>query len=402
MSLEPRTGEPFTPSQIDAIVDAASDLGFRHRVLASVVPYTGLTASELSHLRKDWRRITDPESRKCVITVPLASPCTGTLRTKPSGRRIEEREKPCWLCQDEGEWTPAGDCRHRTIPVGEPVTREVLSLCFDEYEMTSLPFTISSNFYEWMDDIAKRAGLSRRFGFKELRRSYGALLIRKGFTSEEVADYLGLAERHKARPIYEMIGEPVDWDTRQAHRVSDAELIKALNRLAAQLGRPPRMSDIDEKFEYSYVPLYDHFGGIHNALEAAGIGQLERNPPGIPQFELIEEIQRLADVLGHPPMAKEMDEDGDYSSDPYYEVFGSWDDALKEAGYDPNDTKRFEKKRIDRKCLLTELHRLAAELNKLPSKADITNKGKYSYKPYRREFGGLRNAWDAAGLCHSH
>lgn len=400
MSRERRSAEPLTLQQLDDLIDAAADMGFRYRLIVEVIPYTGLTFSEFCHLRKDWRRATGPDSDMFNIVIPLGSPCAGTLRTEPSGRDIEALEEPCWLCRDRGEWEPIGECRHRTIPVAQQTARDALNLCFDRFEMDSLPFTVSSNFYQWMDKLADKAGLSRKFGFKALRQTYGTILIRKGFTSSEVANYLGLSERFKTESLYEALDEPVDWDRRPAHRLSDTELIEALQRLTGRLNRPPMMKDIEEHLEYSYKPFYNHFGGLENALEAAGIDISEHNPQAIPREELVGELQRLADVLGHPPQGRDMREEGEYGQGVYNRHFESWDTALEAAGLDPNNVPRYESKRIGREALIEELRRLADELGR-PPKQDDLQQGKYSYQPYYSMFGGIKQARKIAGVTNS-
>jgi len=400
MTGEIRSAEPLTPRQLEALLDVASDMGFRYRLIIEVVPYTGLTVSEFCHFREDWRRYTDRDSDAFNISVPLGSPCAGTLRTEPSGRRLEVMEEPCWLCEKRGEWRPSGKCRHRMIPVREEATRDVLNLCFDRYGMDSLPFTVSSNLYQWMDELSARAGLSREFGFRALRRTFGAILIRKGFTSEEVAKYLGLSERHKTKSLYDAVDEPVDWSTRATHSLSDAEVIEALQRLTSRLGRRPMMDDIEKRFEYSYKSVYNHFGGLHDALDAAGIDVPERHPQAIPREELLAELRRLAEQLGHPPLSTEMEEQGEHGMSIFFDHFESWDAAVEAAGLDPEDLPFTGSREIGREALLRELRRLAEELGKPPQKIDLRKEGQFSYQPYYSMFGGIQKAREAAGVGH--
>lgn len=400
MSGEIRSADPLTSSQLEALIDAASNMGFRYRLIVEVIPYTGLTFSEFCHLREDWRRFTNSDSDDFNIAVPLGSPCTGTLRTEPSGRSLEEMEEPCWLCGEEGEWQPTATCRHRIIPVAEESARDALSLCFDRYGMDSLPFTPSSNFYQWMEELSARAGLSRTFGFRALRRTFGAMLIHKGFTSEEVVEYLGLSARHKTRPLYDAVGEPVDWETRAVHSLSDAEVIEALQRFCTRLNRCPMMDDIEEDFEYSYQTLYNHFGGLHNALDAAGLDVPERHPQAISREKLLAELRRLAETLGHPPLSSEMAEQGEYSKSLFFDRFENWDAAIEAAGLDPEKVPHAAPKKIGRDNLLQELRRLSDELEKPPQIADLKREGRYSYQPYYSMFGGIKQAREAAGVGH--
>jgi hypothetical protein len=400
MSGEIRSAEPLTPRQLEALVDVASDMGFRYRLIVEVIPYTGLTLSEFCHFREDWCRYTDIDSDAFNISVPLGSPCAGTLRTEQSGRQLEVIERPCWLCQNEGEWRAAGKSRSRMIPVLEEATRDILNLCFEQYGMDSLPFTVSSNFYHWMDELSAKAGLSREFGFRALRRSFGTTLIRKGFNSEEVAKYLGLSTRYKTKSLYDAVSEPIDWSTRTTRSLSDAEVIEALQRLTARLDRRPMTDDIENHFEYSFKAIYNHFGGLHAALDAAGIDVPERHPQAIPREELLAELRRLAEQLGHPPLSSEIEEHGQYSKSVFFTHFESWDAVIEASGLDSEDLPNECDRQIGREALLRELQRLAEELGKPPRRLDLKKKGRFSYQPYYTMFGGIHKAREAAGVSH--
>jgi len=54
--------------------------------------------------------------------------------------------------------------------------------------------------------------------------------------------------------------------------------------------------------------------------------------------------------------------------------------------------------KITRDELLTELHRLANELDKVPTREEMNEHGKYSRSPYDRVFGGWNDALEEAGL----
>lgn len=52
--------------------------------------------------------------------------------------------------------------------------------------------------------------------------------------------------------------------------------------------------------------------------------------------ELREEIDRLVEELGRIPTQIDVHEHCTYSKAPFIRVFGSWNEAVKEAGYEPN------------------------------------------------------------------
>ena len=56
----------------------------------------------------------------------------------------------------------------------------------------------------------------------------------------------------------------------------------------------------------------------------------------IAREDLLKAIRDLADELGEPPTRKQMNEQGRYSAQPYYNTFDGWNDALRAAGFDPH------------------------------------------------------------------
>ena len=110
--------------------------------------------------------------------------------------------------------------------------------------------------------------------------------------------------------------------------------------------------------------------------------------------ELLTEIQRLTDELGEPPTTKEMNERGKYDVTTFVNIFGSWSNALEEAGFDR--PKRGSK--INQEDLIDELQRLAADLDKPPTVAEMDEIGEYSSVTYHNRFGSWNDALEAAGL----
>ncbi len=390
MGDEHRSTEPLTPDQLEAVVEAASCLSYRHRLLSHIIPYSGLTLSEFTHLRRNWIVYSDRDDPDSItIHVPEQSPCAGTTRFEPySGKRIETRCKSCYQCQPNGVWTPEAPSRVRSIPVHEEIAVEAMSLWFDRYD--SIPFTGTGTPYKLMDDIKEEAGLSRDFGFTALRKTFAVLLISKGFESDTVAELMGMPERNRSmlRPLYEIADQPVDWEENPSF-VSDSDLLDELRRLTDKFGYPPRREQISKRGKYAYETYYHRFGGLEEAFRAAGIEPPEGR---IRREELTKELQRLTDELGHPPTKAELVEQGEYSYDPYRERFGSLDEALEAAGIE------IQNGRIPREELLEELRRLSDNLGHPPTVTEIEDRGEYTYSTYLDRFGGVDEAREAAGL----
>ena len=169
------------------------------------------------------------------------------------------------------------------------------------------------------------------------------------------------------------------------------ELIDELHRLAGKLGHTPRVKDIKQKGRYSYTPYRNNFGSWNEALRDAGF-EPNKTSREISRKDLIEELLRLAEKLGESPRKREMDDIGEYSYTAYRNEFGTWNEALLEAGLEPNT------KEIPRKDLLDALEDLAETLERVPRVNDMRHKGRYSPSAYQDEFGSWNNALRAGGF----
>lgn len=115
------------------------------------------------------------------------------------------------------------------------------------------------------------------------------------------------------------------------------DFIEDLQRVASELGEPPSASQYNEHGQYSKSALYSQFDGISDAREAAGLdGSDQRGGHNKPSRKaLLEAIHELHDELGRPPRRNEMLERGEFSESPFRTEFGSWGQAVVEAGYEP-------------------------------------------------------------------
>lgn len=183
---------------------------------------------------------------------------------------------------------------------------------------------------------------------------------------------------------------------RSGQRISDEDLLKELNRLADKLGHTPTIQDLREHGQFSISPYKDHFGSWNEALETADLKPNTGPSNPIPRTDLIDELQRLGDNLGYPPTQSDMNEYGAYSTSTYERAFNSWMDALDKAGFDQSDLR--SRKRISEKTLLNELKRLNNELGHPPTTDEMKNCGQFSVPTYRNRFGSWADALKEAGL----
>lgn len=169
------------------------------------------------------------------------------------------------------------------------------------------------------------------------------------------------------------------------------ELLDGLHQLTAEIGHPPTTAEMGHDGKFGIGAYQRHFGTWNNALEAAGY-----NPHvliDIPEPDLLNELERVHNHLGRSPTREEFVELAAYSAQPYAAQFGSWNDALREAGLPV--VKRHS---ILKTELIEELQRVAGKLDESPSIAQMKKYGKYYPTLYTKRFGTWNQALRSAEL----
>ncbi len=185
-----------------------------------------------------------------------------------------------------------------------------------------------------------------------------------------------------------------DISDRTPDRISENQLIEELKRLGKELGQTPRTRDMIEKGQFSINPYERAFGSWTNALHEAGYEANQRKE--IPEEELISELQRVGDIVGRPPVNSDLMEYSEFSLRLYYNRFESLPGARRAAGFPANVGRPGQ--RISKRELLSEIGRVREKLGHPPSRDELTEHGKYSRAPYERVFGSISAAREAAGF----
>jgi hypothetical protein len=179
--------------------------------------------------------------------------------------------------------------------------------------------------------------------------------------------------------------------------ISKAEISEEITRLARR-GKPPSTSRMDSEGQFSARICADRFGSWNTAVRAAGYEPLSEAEK-ITQEDLLNEIKRLQNELGRPPSTKDMVESGKYTASVYFFRFESWNTAVREAGFSPNEQIMDpENQQIPASELLEELHRVADVVGDRPTIEDMSERGDYSTKPYMNRFGSWNKAIEHAGF----
>lgn len=123
--------------------------------------------------------------------------------------------------------------------------------------------------------------------------------------------------------------------------VSDEKLLEEIRRLASN-GNPPTRRQMSEDGKWHGNTVVHRFGTWNDAVRAAGF---EVNNKPVPDEKLLEEIRRLASNET-PPRQTDMDEDGGWSANTVINRFGTWNNAVREAGFEANLVDEYSKKEL--------------------------------------------------------
>lgn len=113
---------------------------------------------------------------------------------------------------------------------------------------------------------------------------------------------------------------------------TDREVLEDIRRVSDD-GEPPtvRKYNIDGLYSLKGT-IEDRFGSWKQAVARAGFTPRRMGDP-VPEDELLSELDSVKNRLGIIPKYDDMLEHGDYDPTTYERRFGSWFDALIEAGY---------------------------------------------------------------------
>lgn len=135
------------------------------------------------------------------------------------------------------------------------------------------------------------------------------------------------------------VGLAAPSESRQT-QYSDPDLREHLRAVAADLGRPPTVDEMNAMEGPSALTYQYRFGSWGTALKEAGLDPSTVPSQGLSDEELVADLQALADELDTTPTQRDMRERGSHSPTTYARRFGSWNDALRAANLTPNLTRR--------------------------------------------------------------
>lgn len=217
------------------------------------------------------------------------------------------------------------------------------------------------------------------------------------------ADAIRERGRYPLSQIYSKFGDidsaldAANIDKEVRSPISKDQITAEISRLATD-GTPPTVDQMDAEGSYSARICGDRFGTWNDAVRAAGY-EPSRVSTEYSDDELLNEIEHLAEEFGRPPTTREMIEHGKYTASVYFRRFDSWNDAVSEAGYIPHKERREGgNQRIPMSELLDEIETVADEVGGRPTAEDMLEYGAYSITPYVSRFDSWNNALERAGF----
>ncbi|MFB6225503.1 MAG: homing endonuclease associated repeat-containing protein [Candidatus Paceibacteria bacterium] len=181
-----------------------------------------------------------------------------------------------------------------------------------------------------------------------------------------------------------------------SQRISDEDIIRAINRLGGELNRPPMSSDMRKSGIYSPSAITNHFPDYHTALLVAGYNheEIEKYKHGkVTENELIDSINTLSVEIGRPPTSTELDNKTDYSYTTYIRYLGnSIKEILKKAGFDETeiqDRKIGYENTVDKETLIDDVKRIASDTEGCLKFTHIHKEGEYNFFKYYKHLGKI-------------
>jgi hypothetical protein len=174
-------------------------------------------------------------------------------------------------------------------------------------------------------------------------------------------------------------------------RYTKEELLEKLQEASQKLGNSFKAKDFKVLTGIDYHAVSRAFGSWHDAMIEAGLAPLSSRR-FLSTEMLISEAKALANKMGRSTLTiYDWRTHGSCDDGVVRRKFGSWSRFLTSAGLLVGNPQD-----IPNEALLSELHRLRVLLGKKVSPNDMDSKGAYSSSTYIRRWG----SWNAAWSCY--
>ena len=222
-------------------------------------------------------------------------------------------------------------------------------------------------------------------GFSDLVKEYGIPSTHRLYTI-----YLGLS----GTAIIEQMNFPMKRKGTKKRVHNEEKIIEQYRNLSQRLGRAASWTDIAEarKGDNTFpttTTVKKYCGDICNLAKICGL-DAENLGAGYDDEYLLKELRRFYVEFGRIPLQIDLENCDTYPTRKTFTGhFGTWNNALRLAGFDVLDKPDF----TDKDYLLSEINRYYQEFGKYPTSHDMdSTKGYPHKKTYTTAFGSWRNA----------
>lgn len=333
-----RKADPLIEDELHQFVRAAGEMSARYRLAGHILPFTGLRATEFKHLRRDWIQTLEPTEDnlenvdELQIVVPDESQCEGNLKFSAGNHASGQTlERRESGCP---VCSPA-DCWR---PPFDNWTRRIHVTA--EPAVNTIGWWFSRYYSNpcvgtvanIIKEIACEADIdgAEQLTTHSLRDTFGSLLLKSDFDVDYVLNTLGYSAMSSLKPLLEFTNTSTNRHV--SGRIPDEVLLEELRRLAQATHRPPKLNEMRSRGKYAGTTYIEHFGSWNNALRVAGFEARYKSKQPLSEEELLDDLRDLADNLGHPPTKQEILDHGKHSPTTYMRRFGGLEEARLRAG----------------------------------------------------------------------
>jgi 5-methylcytosine-specific restriction endonuclease McrA len=161
-----------------------------------------------------------------------------------------------------------------------------------------------------------------------------------------------------------------------SEKVAKSELLDDYKRLADDLGKTPTKREYNQEGNYSETVIYNYYDSIGGLKSDLGFDPSQTR---ISEDALIEDVQRVFEVVDRVPRVEDYREHGEYDEKTVKSRLGNWSRVLETAGFEPTDHSQHwkdndpnphgERSTVTKICDScggeTEVHKYDAERNEL-------------------------------------
>lgn len=124
-------------------------------------------------------------------------------------------------------------------------------------------------------------------------------------------------------------------DSGREYNLTEREILADLRSVYREIGSSPTQSEYREHGKYSVRTVHNHFDSWIEAREKANIPDGPEQNTRVKDEKLLADIRAVAKRIEAIPSQSAMREYGEYSDYVCADRFGTWTNAVREAGFEP-------------------------------------------------------------------